>query len=142
MPRTTDTPSAPAPAHAATQRIDKWLWFTRAVKTRSLAAKLVSSGKVRLNSDRISKPSHTVTAGDVLTFTLNRRVRVLKVILTGTRRGPYEEARQLYEDLSPEPVKASSPCAPAAAPAARPHGAGRPTKKQRRDINNWLSDRD
>ena len=142
MPRTTDATSASGPANSGTQRIDKWLWFTRAVKTRSLAAKLVSSGKVRLNGDRISKPSHAVTAGDVLTFTLNRRVRVLKVVLTGTRRGPYEEARQLYEDLSPEPAKPNSSGAPEAAPAARPQGAGRPTKKQRRAINDWLADSD
>ncbi len=142
MPRTTDAQSDSGPVNSGGQRIDKWLWFTRAVKTRSLAAKLVSSGKVRLNSDRISKPSQAVTVGDVLTFTLNRRVRVLKVVLTGTRRGPYEEARQLYEDLSPEPAMPNAPCAPDAAPAARPHGAGRPTKKQRRDINSWLSDGD
>ena len=140
MPRTIDAIPASGGPNTGTQRIDKWLWFVRALKTRSLAARLVSSGKVRLNGDRISKPSHTVAPGDVLTFTLNRNVRVLKVILPGTRRGPYEEARQLYDDLSPEPAAKGTPCAPEAAPAARPHGAGRPTKKQRRDINDWLSD--
>ena len=90
-------PGAPA---GERQRLDKWLWFARVVKTRALAAKLVTSGHVRLNSVRAAGPDKPVRPGDVLTIALERQVRVLKVVAPGERRGPYEEARHLYEDLS------------------------------------------
>ena len=85
------------------QRIDKWLWHARVVKTRSLAAKLVADGHVRLNGTRTLDPAKSVKPGDVLTVALERTVRVLKVIDLGARRGPASEAQTLYEDLSPEP---------------------------------------
>jgi ribosome-associated heat shock protein Hsp15 len=84
----------------SSQRIDKWLWFARIVKTRSLAAALVSGGKVRVNRQKIAKPSHPVAPGDVLTIALRGHVRVLKLLDPGTRRGPAPEARLLYEDLA------------------------------------------
>ena len=86
------------------QRIDKRLIFARIVKSRSLAAKLAQSGRVRKNGDKIDQPSTMVSPEDVLTVTLDRKVLVLKVLLPGTRRGPYEEARLLYEDMSPPPA--------------------------------------
>jgi ribosome-associated heat shock protein Hsp15 len=85
---------------AETQRLDKWLWFARVVKTRSRAAELVSSGHVRVNARRIDAPAKTVTQGDVLTIALEREVRVLRVLDPGKRRGAYPEARLLFEDLS------------------------------------------
>ena len=85
----------------SSQRIDRWLWFARIVKTRSLAAALVSGGKVRVNRHKIAKPSHPVAPGDVLTIALRGHVRVLKLLDPGTRRGPAPEARRLYEDLAP-----------------------------------------
>jgi ribosome-associated heat shock protein Hsp15 len=91
-------PGAPA---GERQRLDKWLWFARVVKTRALAAKLVTAGHVRLNGARAIGPDKPVRPGDVLTIALERQVRVLKVVAPGERRGPYEEARLLYEDLSP-----------------------------------------
>jgi len=127
-----------------TQRIDKWLWFARLVKTRTLAADLVSSGKVRLNRVRIEKPSQTVRVDDVLTITLNRRVRLLKVLGLGERRGPSATARVLYEELT----AAADPLKPAQSslqlpswqergvgPGRRIPGSGRPTKKERREID-------
>jgi ribosome-associated heat shock protein Hsp15 len=82
------------------QRIDKWLFFARVVKSRSLAAKLVAAGRVRLNRDKIEQASQPVKAGDVLTVALDRRVLVYRILAPGVRRGPAEEARPLYEDLS------------------------------------------
>ena len=82
-------------------RIDKWLWFARQTKTRSLAQKLVVSGGVRLNKEKITSASKPVGCGDVLTFVIGERVRVLKIISCGSRRGPFSEASLLYEDLSP-----------------------------------------
>ena len=112
------------------QRVDRWLFFARVVKSRTLAAKLVEAGKVRVNSEKIAQPAHMVKPGDGLTISLERRIAVLKVLAPGTRRGPAEEARTLYEDLSPQ-------AAPAAQDAAAPReeGAGRPTKRERRETD-------
>ena len=80
------------------QRLDKWLWFARVVKTREAAAALVESGKVRLNGQKTLKPGHGVRPGDVLTIVLNARVRVLHVEGLAERRGPAEAARLLYRE--------------------------------------------
>ena len=85
---------------AERQRLDKWLWFARVMKTRSLAAKLVSEGHVRVNAVRTDNPAKAVRVGDVLTVALDRHVRVLKIRAAGVRRGPYYEAKALFEDLS------------------------------------------
>jgi ribosome-associated heat shock protein Hsp15 len=127
-----------------TQRIDKWLWFARLAKTRTLAAELVLGGKVRLNRVCVEKPSHAVRTDDVLTVVLNRRVRLLKVLDLGIRRGPPAKARALYEELTAEadPLKplAQSSHLPGwqergVGPGRRPPGSGRPTKKERREID-------
>ena len=113
------------------QRIDKWLWHARVVRTRSAAAALAASGHVRLNSLRIDAASRTVRAGDVVTIALDRSVRVLKVVAFAERRGGAEAACILYEDLTPPPrvVTEANP------PAIREPGAGRPTKRERRAID-------
>jgi ribosome-associated heat shock protein Hsp15 len=85
---------------AARQRLDKWIWFARVVKTRSLAASLIEAGHVRVNGAKIDAPGRAVKVGDVLTISLERQVRVLKILDCGERRGPYEEARHLYEELT------------------------------------------
>ena len=82
------------------QRIDKWLWFARMVKSRTLAAAIVSQGQVRLNRERVAKPSHEVGPGDILTLAAQGRVRVIKVLAIGARRGPANEAQTLYEDMA------------------------------------------
>jgi ribosome-associated heat shock protein Hsp15 len=75
-----------------------------------------------------------VSPGDVLTISLERAVKVFRVVSGGARRGPYEEARLLYEDLSPPPP----PRIPGALFARRAPGAGRPTKRERRSLAAWL----
>ena len=115
------------------QRIDKWLWFARFYKSRTLAAEMVVEGRVRLNGERCTKTSQIVRAGDVLTFAAGPHVRVVKVISGGLRRGPATEAQTLYEDLSPKPEKNES--ADAGQLASRDKGAGRPTKRDRRAID-------
>ncbi|MEM5583480.1 RNA-binding S4 domain-containing protein [Roseibium sp. AS2] len=119
-------------------RVDKWLWYARVTKSRSLAQKLATSGHVRLNKDKISSPSKTLRTGDVLTIVLERRVLVLKVVALGSKRGPYEEARRLYEDLSPPPPPKQA--APPPPPGLRDAGAGRPTKRDRRKLDAFRSD--
>ncbi|MDF2116421.1 RNA-binding S4 domain-containing protein [Roseiarcaceae bacterium H3SJ34-1] len=120
----------------ARQRLDKWLWFARVVKSRTLAAKLVGEGFVRVNGVKTDVPAKAVNVGDVLTIALERDVRVLKVMAPGTRRGPFPEAQTLYEDLSP-PAEAA---APKDEHAARQPGSGRPTKKERRDRDSFFDD--
>lgn len=115
-------------------RVDKWLWHARFFKTRSLAAKVVSAGKLRVNGQPISKPAYCVTAQDVLTFPQARDVRVIKVIALGERRGPAPEAQALYDDL--DPPKPREPVAQ----APRFDGKGRPTKKDRRALIQSRSD--
>ena len=114
------------------QRIDKWLWFARVTKTRTLAQKLALSGRVRVNRERNDSASRPVKAGDTLTIVMEAGVRILRVVAPGTRRGPAAEARLLYEDLSPPPPP-RRPREPA--PIEREAGTGRPTKRDRRAID-------
>jgi len=117
------------------QRIDKWLWHARVVRTRSAAAALAASGHVRINSQRIDAASQVVRAGDVVTVALDRTVRVLKVAGFAERRGSAGDAQSLYEDLSPAPRRAAPEQEPLV--AARDPGTGRPTKRERRAIGRF-----
>ena len=118
------------------QRLDKWLWFVRAIKSRTQAAGLVTDGKVRVNRERVDKPSHALRPGDIVTVSIRGRVRVLKMLAPGNRRGPPTQARMLYEDLTPPPIPVDR--ATVAAPDAhREPGQGRPTKKERRQIDRF-----
>ena len=112
------------------QRIDKWLWHARVVRTRSAAAALSDAGLVRINGSRIDTSSRPVRPGDVVTIALDRNVRVLKVIGYAERRGSADIARALYEDLTPPPAAPQEPPA-----GSRDEGAGRPTKRERREID-------
>jgi ribosome-associated heat shock protein Hsp15 len=82
------------------QRIDKWLWHARVVRTRTAAAALAISGRVRRNGVRVDAASRAVKPGDVLTIALDRGVRLLRVVHLAQRRGDAEAARGLYEDLA------------------------------------------
>lgn len=81
-------------------RIDKWLWYARFFKTRGLAARLCAAARIRVDGRVIDKPHVPVRVGQVLTFPQARRVRVVRVLGLGMRRGPPAEAQALYEDLS------------------------------------------
>ena len=116
------------------QRIDKWLFFARVVKSRSLAARLAIAGRVRINRDKASQASDLVKPGDVLTITLDRRILIYKVLDAGVRRGPAEEAKKLYEDMSP-PAAAGDEAPRDAIVPLRETGSGRPTKRERRDTD-------
>lgn len=116
----------------ARQRLDKWLWFTRTVKTRSLAQKLVKGRNVRVNSERVSSPSFTLKTDDVVTVALSRQIKVLKFVEAGTRRGPAVEAAMLYEDLTPPPVPMSAE--ERATKGRAPAPEKRPDKRARRDL--------
>ena len=82
------------------QRIDKWLWHARMVRTRSAATALTAAGFVRLNGKRMTSASHPVRVGDVVTLALDRAVRVVRVEGLCERRGGSPVARALYRDLT------------------------------------------
>jgi ribosome-associated heat shock protein Hsp15 len=88
------------------QRLDKWLFFSRAVKSRTLAQKLIEAGAVRVNSERETRTDCQVGAGDVLTMSIHSHLLVWKILDPGERRGPPTEAQALYEDLSPNVPRA------------------------------------
>jgi ribosome-associated heat shock protein Hsp15 len=122
------------------QRIDKWLWHARVVRTRSAAAALAASGLVRINGQRIDAASRAVRLGDVVTVALDRTVRVLKVARFADRRGGTVGARALFEDLAAaapgQPVPPDAAClAGEGPPAQRPPSTGRPTKRERRALD-------
>ena len=110
-------------------RADKWLWHARFFKTRGLAAKVISSGHLRVNGDKAVKPARSIAPGDVLTFPQARRIRVVKILALSDRRGPAPEAQGLYEDLTPETPE--SPKNPAY------DGKGRPGGKDRRKAREF-----
>ena len=113
-------------ADAPSIRVDKWLWYARFLKSRSLASRFVSDGNLRIGGERSTKPSRAVKPDDVLTFPQGNHVRVIKILEIGTRRGPAPEAQALYEDLSP----------PDTQPREKEIRTGpRPTKRDRRDMN-------
>ncbi|MGB0504751.1 MAG: RNA-binding S4 domain-containing protein [Pikeienuella sp.] len=105
-------------------RIDKWLWRARFFKTRTLATKIVSTG-VRVDGARVTKPGTNVKPGDTLTFAQGSVIRVIRIVALGDRRGPASEAVLLYEDLDPPQDK----------PPAPPRVGPRPTKKDRRALD-------
>lgn len=83
------------------QRLDKWLWHARVTKSRTLAQKLIESGAVRVNGQRVTASDHRVGEGDGLTILIHQRLRVLKVRGLAERRGRPGVAATLYEDISP-----------------------------------------
>jgi ribosome-associated heat shock protein Hsp15 len=80
-------------------RIDKWLWFARLAKTRSFAQALAEQGHIRIDGRVIDRAHATVRIGNVLSFPLHGKVRVLRVEALPVRRGPAPEARTTYTDL-------------------------------------------
>jgi len=113
-----------------TQRLDKWLWFARFFKSRTLASRFCASGRLRINGTPVSKAHHGIRLGDVLTFPKGPHIRVVEVRDLGVRRGPAPEARTLYDDLEPPPARRIA--APAGSVARHSRGSGRPTKAERR----------
>ena len=120
---------------SAPVRLDKWLWYARFFKTRSLATKLISSGQLRINGEVTSKPHRQAQIGQVLTFAQGSYIRVIRIDEISKRRGPAAEAAMLYTDLDPPSARDTNK-------EVRLHnsrfenrliGSGRPTKKDRRE---------
>ncbi len=123
-------------------RLDKWLWFARFCKTRALAQKLISSGHVTVNGEKIRKVSAIVRVGDSLKVVIGPVKRTVTVQAMAERRGPASEARELYAETTPvEKLHGLDKGLPIhRIPAHRPRGAGRPTKKDRRSIAKYTGE--
>ena len=117
------------------ERLDKFLFYSRALKSRTLAQKIIETGAIRVNSERTDRSDHKVGAGDVLTMALHGRIVIWRILDPGQRRGPASEAQGLYEDISPPPLPRQELSPYDAAIAQRGEGAGRPTKKERRETD-------
>ena len=129
----------------AVLRLDKWLWYSRFFKSRTLATKLCCLGRIRINETVIGKSKTLISEGDILTFPKGSNIRVIKILKLGKRRGPALEAETLYEDLSPplarkeleDIEKKDIRTAPV---AKRERGSGRPTKTERRATDKLHSE--
>jgi ribosome-associated heat shock protein Hsp15 len=110
------------------QRLDKWLWCARVVKTRTAAVRLIVDGKVRINGVRALKASRLVHAGDVIT--------AMAVIGTAERRGPASAAQSLYDDLTPQ----ETPCPQTGMGNPARERGPRPTKRDRRRLDALRSE--
>lgn len=111
-------------------RVDAWVWAVRLAKTRSQATAACKAGHVRVN-DATAKPAQAVSVGDIVRTRLHGIDRIYRVTGLAIRRGSATEAAALFEDLTPPaPPKTERP-----ADVVRDRGAGRPTKRDRRDID-------
>lgn len=99
-------------SEAAAQRIDKWLWHARFARTRGAAQRLAVSGHVRVNREKGIAASRLVRPGDVLTLSLGRGVRVVRVRAIAQRRGSFDEARRLFEDATAPAAEMARSVAP------------------------------
>ena len=115
-------------------RLDRWLWAARFFKTRALAAAAVAGGKVQVNGTRV-KPAKHVQVGDNLRVRLGPYEWIITVSAVTERRGSARDAQLLYDE-SPEGRAARERLAEAhkIAPAPAYQGKGRPTKKERREL--------
>ena len=81
-------------------RIDRYLFFIRLAKSRTLAQVIIDQGRVRIDSKRIEKSSEEVRVGSIIALPLHDQVRIFRVLILPTRRGPAQEARACYEELT------------------------------------------
>lgn len=110
-------------------RVDSWVWAVRLAKTRSQATAACRAGHIRVN-DATAKPAQPVRVGDIVRARLHEQERIYRVVGLATRRGSATEAAKHFEDLTPPPP----PRVERPAAVVRDRGAGRPTKKERRDL--------
>lgn len=122
-------------------RVDKYLWAIRIYKTRSIAIEAIKGGKVKMNGDQI-KPSREIRVGDILHIQQNGIQKTIKVLDLLPNRRSAKEVVAYFEDLTPIEEYQKIDRLKNMEFVYRPRGTGRPTKKERRDIDDLLSDED
>jgi ribosome-associated heat shock protein Hsp15 len=118
-------------------RIDKWLWATRVYKSRSLATSACNAGHVKIAHQNV-KPSREVHPGDVISAFAGRVQRTVKVLALLEQRVGAKLVPQFLEDLTPPQEYARAREAAAQSLPIFPRGFGRPTKRQRRQLEGFL----
>ena len=119
-----------------TLRLDIYLYYIRIFKSRSIATKFVLTNRLRISGQVTQKPHKMISIGDVLTMTINDNIKILKVLDIPTRRGPYSESLNFYEDITPIeiiPKKESSNI-----DIKFVERVGRPTKRERRQTDRLM----
>ncbi len=132
--------SAERAAPAERVRFDKWLWAARFYRTRSLAAQAIDAGQARLDGERV-KPAHALREGALVS--VRRRCIVVEVVVAACsdRRGSATEAARLYRETDASiAAREAEELARRAADAAQPRFPGRPTKRDRRKLEDFLED--
>ena len=115
-------------------RLDKWLWAARFFKTRAIAAEAIEGGKVEVNGER-AKRAKQLQAGDSVRIRLGPYHHLIKVLIVSEKRGPASVAKTLYdEDAESRKAREALQVQVKAAQSASGYSPGRPTKKDRRDI--------
>jgi len=115
-------------------RLDQWLWAVRIYKTRTLAGEAIRGGHVKIGGAS-TKPAHEVRSGEVITAGVNQMTRTLRVIGAPASRVGAKLVQQFAEDLTPPEEYARRREARLLPPGFRPKGAGRPTKRERRELD-------
>jgi ribosome-associated heat shock protein Hsp15 len=123
---------------SAKLRIDKWLWAARFFKTRSLAIAAIESGKVEVNESRV-KPAKTIDTGDMVALRLGPYQFVVEVLGLSDKRGPAPQAQKLYRETEESIKRREELAFQRKAQAQNVTREGRPTKKERRDIDRFKS---
>ena len=119
-----------------TIRLDIYLYYIRIFKSRSIATKFVLTNRLRISGQVTQKPHKMISVGDVLTMTINDNIKILKVLDIPSRRGPYSESLNFYEDITPIeiiPKKESSNI-----DIKFVERVGRPTKRERRQTDRLM----
>ena len=119
-----------------TLRLDLYLYYIRIFKSRSLATKFISSNRLRISGKVTQKPHKLISAGDVLTMTINDNIKIIKVLDVPSRRGPYLESLSFYQDLTP--IKTITKDKAVKSKIKFVDRIGRPTKRERRQIDRLM----
>jgi len=128
------------PTPAAKLRIDKWLWAARFYKTRALAVQAVEAGQVRLGGERV-KPAHVLRTGDTVSVRKGGLVWDIEVVALSDRRGSAAIAAQLYRETAESiAARIAELEQRKAAEQSQPRFSGRPTKRQRRKLEDFLNE--
>ena len=141
MGRREPAPEVPEARDGASRiRLDKWLWAARFYRTRTLAAQAIDAGQARLANDRV-KPAHGIRVGDTVSVHKQGTVWEVEVLALADRRGSAPEAARLYREF-PQSAAAREEerLRRRAAAAAEPRFPGRPTKRNRRKLADFLDE--
>ena len=116
--------------------LDIYLYYIRIFKSRSIATKFVLTNRLRISGQVTQKPHKMISVGDVLTMTINDNIKILKVLDIPSRRGPYPESLNFYEDITP--IKILTKKESSNIDIKFVERGGRPTKKERRQTDRLM----